>query len=685
MSSSEREGAAPESGSGGSTGWLAALLTIAVICAIAGFFYVSSKDSNEKRYLAVLADQQVLSQRIAKFSLSAAAGDPDAFDRLVEFRDDFDERMSVLTNGEASTGTPPLDLDIGDMRNRWNALREKVNEIVLARDGILSVDKVVQNITDLMPSLQESAGRIGQVLVEEKADPQQIFLATRQLMLSQRIESNVNNVLTGGERAAAAADLFASDAALFGRVLQGMLRGDADLGIKPVSAARAQDSLQEVALLFSTVSDQAGKIIELAPEVLPAQISADDVSSISDAVNFDAQTLTDRIEAGGARPSLAGIPVGGWLPAVLAAVAILLLILVGTASIGRARSREAETRRREEETLAQNERNQKAILNLLEEISDLADGDLTVEASVTEDFTGAIADSINYAVGAMRELVTSINRTASEVSNSAQSSRATAMHLAEASEHQAEQIRNASSAVNAIAQSADQISAKSTESTEVADRAVAIATKGTDTVGRTIEGMDSIREQIQETSKRIKRLGESSQEIGDIVELIEDIADQTNILALNAAMQAAMAGEAGRGFAVVADEVQRLAERSGNATKQIEALVKTIQSDTHEAVISMEQSTAGVVNGAKLAENAGEALQEIEGVSKYISTLIQDIAKAAGAQAREATSISDTMGVVQEITAQNSDGTNQTAESVGRLAELAEDLQRSVAGFRLPR
>ncbi len=258
------------------------------------------------------------------------------------------------------------------------------------------------------------------------------------------------------------------------------------------------------------------------------------------------------------------------------------------------------------------------------------------------------------------------------------------MHLAEASEHQAEQITSATGSIKTMATTIDQMSESSTESAEVSRRALEIAGKGAETVSRTINGMDTIREQIQETSKRIKRLGESSQEIGDIVELIDDIADQTNILALNAAMQAAMAGEAGRGFAVVADEVQRLAERSGNATKQIEALVKTIQADTNEAVSSMEATTTEVVAGAQLAEDAGEALQKIEAVSIQISERVMQVSELAQQQSHEASLVNDTMSIIQEITTQTSDGTSQTAMSIGALADMADDLQSSVAGFRLP-
>jgi twitching motility protein PilJ len=343
-----------------------------------------------------------------------------------------------------------------------------------------------------------------------------------------------------------------------------------------------------------------------------------------------------------------------------------------------------DARRREADSKTQNEINQQAILRLLDEMGDLADGDLTVQATVTEDITGAIADSINYAVDALRGLVTTINETAKQVTGSAQETRKTATQLAEASEVQTGQISRATDAIHSLTQSINEVATNANESAEVASRSVEVAGRGAQTVRDTILGMDAIREQIQETSKRIKRLGESSQEIGEIVELIDDIADQTNILALNAAMQAAMAGEAGRGFAVVADEVQRLAERSRNATKQIEALVRTIQADTNEAVSSMEASTGGVVEGANLAENAGDALREIENVSNYIAELTRRIADSAQNQSRGAGNINSTVSAVREITVKNAESTRRTAASVDALADLAVQLQRSVAGFRLP-
>lgn len=331
-----------------------------------------------------------------------------------------------------------------------------------------------------------------------------------------------------------------------------------------------------------------------------------------------------------------------------------------------------------------NRHNQDAILRLLEEMGDLADGDLTVSATVTEDITGAIADSVNYTIDELRNLVTQINTTTMQVASAAQETQATALHLTDASDHQAQQITEVSTAITQMAGSIEQVSQNASQSSDVATQSVNLAAQGNEAVKKAINGMDTIREQIQETSKRMKRLGESSQQIGDIVELIDDIAEQTNILSLNAAIQATMAGEAGRGFAVVADEVQRLAERSSSATKQIDALVKTIQSDTNEAISSMERSTTEVVTGAKLSQDAGTSLEQIESVSHRLADLINNISDAAKQQASAAVSTSDSMNVIQEITMQTSTGTNESADSIGRLLELTNELRTSVSGFKLP-
>ncbi len=443
----------------------------------------------------------------------------------------------------------------------------------------------------------------------------------------------------------------------------------------PSSPPEVEQELKAVEGAWAELRDGVDHILA-STGMAPGQDMAAAVGKSSDRVS-DALAKLIEVFRTGPGSQVLGIRVGPLTVLIFGGIGVLAMVVLGLLLLADARAREAESK-------AVNETNQKAILRLLDEMGDLADGDLTVSATVTEDITGAIADSINYAIEALRNLVSTINETSEMVSSAAQESRATTMHLAEASELQAQQISQATTAIKDMTQAIDQMASDARESAEVAQRSVEIAGKGGVTVRSTIQGMDTIREQIQETAKRIKRLGESSQEIGDIVELIDDIADQTNILALNAAMQAAMAGEAGRGFAVVADEVQRLAERSSNATKQIEALVKTIQADTNEAVSSMESSTAGVVRGAKLAEDAGEALMEIENVSNYIAEVTRKISDSAQNQSQESSKVDDSMSVIQEITNQTSEGTRQTAASVGTLAELAEELQHSVAGFRLP-
>jgi twitching motility protein PilJ len=372
-----------------------------------------------------------------------------------------------------------------------------------------------------------------------------------------------------------------------------------------------------------------------------------------------------------------------WVPLVPALAAVAVLGVVWT-RVREQRATANQQRLAVDAQRMENERSQQAILRLLDELSSLADGDLTVQATVTEDITGAIADSINYAVEALRGLVITINHSSIQVDGATRQTQALAQHLAKASGAQSKQIASATESAGGMASSTEEVSGNAERAADVARHSVEVAHKGGDAVRRTIDGMNAIRETIQETSKRIKRLGESSQEIGNIVELINDIAEQTNILALNASIQASMAGEAGRGFAVVADEVQRLAERAANATKQIEVLVRTIQTDTNEAVVSMERSTTDVVGGALLAENAGAALEEIEQVSNQIASLVQNISASARQQTSAAQAIARNMQVLKEISAQTADSTSATSSAIAKLAELSAGLRRSASGFRLP-
>ncbi|MEJ6655300.1 MAG: methyl-accepting chemotaxis protein [Pseudomonas sp.] len=655
---------------------LFAALILSLILLFINFVYLNVQSSYDTEYIGHSGELRVLSQQISKSATEAATGTPEAFGLLLETRNDFEQRWGYLANGRDETGLPAtpgaLQEPLSRVQADWDKLRGNADAILNSQNTVLSLHEVAATLSDTVPQLQIEYEDVVDVLIDSGAAADQVSIAQRQSLLAERILGSVNRVLTGDADAVMAADSFGRDAGLFGRVLEGMLQGNDVMNISQVTDPDAVSRLNEIADLFSFVSDSVDQILLTSPELYQVRLAANDIFTDSqvllDNVSDLAQGFEQRSEARWLNTLL------GYILGIIALGSILLIGLQMT----------RETRQRLAETAATNERNQTAILRLLDEIADLADGDLTAEATVTEDFTGAIADSINFSIDQLRALVETINHTALQVSSAAQETQGTAMHLAEASEHQAQEIAGASAAVNEMAVSIDQVSANAAESAAVAERSVAIANKGNEVVQSTISGMDVIREQIQDTSKRIKRLGESSQEIGDIVSLINDIADQTNILALNAAIQASMAGDAGRGFAVVADEVQRLAERSSGATKQIEALVKTIQTDTNEAVISMEQTTAEVVSGARLTQDAGVALEEIEKVSTSLAALIQNISNAARQQASSAGHISNTMNVIQEITSQTSAGTTTTARSIGELAKLADSMRQSVEGFTLP-
>jgi twitching motility protein PilJ len=649
-------------------------LILSIVLLFANFAYLSVQSNYDNEYIGHSGELRVLSQRIAKNSTEAAAGKSEAFPLLREARNDFETRWGYLSKGNEESGLPAapasVQKQISAVQLDWDRMRDNTDAILASEETVTSLHRVAVDIGDVIPQLQVVYEEVVQILLRTGASANQVAVAQRQLLLAERILGSVNRVLAGDKDSAQAADSFSRDVDEFGRVLQAMQRGDGR--IARVTEPEAADLLSESSELFENVTSAVEEILDTSPELFQVRESADTIFSVSQTLLVNASDLAQGFEkhAGGRHLNT----VIGYILGIIALASVVLIGLIIMQT----------TRRRLAETAEKSERNQAAILRLLDEIADLADGDLTVAATVTEDFTGAIADSINYSIDQLRDLVQTINQTAVQVAAAAQETQATAMHLAEASEHQAQEIAGASAAINEMAVSIDQVSANASESAAVAERSVAIANKGNEVVHNTITGMDNIREQIQDTSKRIKRLGESSQEIGDIVSLINDIADQTNILALNAAIQASMAGDAGRGFAVVADEVQRLAERSSAATKQIEALVKTIQTDTNEAVISMEQTTSEVVRGARLAQDAGVSLEEIEKVSKTLAALIQNISNAARQQASSAGHISNTMNVIQEITSQTSSGTTATAKSIGNLAKMASEMRNSVSGFTLP-
>jgi len=641
------------------------------------FYLLNQRNVQETQYLSLTTEIQVRAQQLAKAAGESAVGNFDAFDELRDTRNSIDEAITRLRQGNPETGLPASPDSVNDslatLEEIWSGIDEFAAQILDRTDLVIELADSAQAFSTNIPQLQAQSDEVVRRMIETGAPTVQIYVASRQLVLADRMLRRVGDILAGGTGAITAADAFSRDANLFDRVLQGLINGDEALNLQASRSSEVLEALAEVMPLFEEIRFDVDTILTASTDLFEVREAADEIF-------LDAEDLTE--QAGVLAVEYSELGEDTLWPSLLAGLALFGIALLIIFAIGFAAY--LAQRQRARATTEVNQRNQDAILRLLDEMSSLADGDLTVQATVTEDVTGAIADSVNYAVEALRDLVAGVNSTAQQVAAQAQETRATTMQLAEASEHQAREIREATDTINDMARSFDDMAKRSSESADVAQNSVEIANRGADMVRQTISGMDSIRDQIQETAKRIKRLGESSQEIGDIVELINGISEQTNVLALNAAIQAASAGGAGRGFAVVADEVQRLAERATNATRRIEALVQTIQADTAEAVNSMEQTTTQVVSGARLAEDAGEALESIETVSNDLSGLIQNISRQAQEESQNATRIAQLMNSIRDISIQTTEGTGQTAKSVANLADLVRELRESVSDFTLP-
>lgn len=636
-----------------------------IVLAIFLLLYLFYSVPRNNEFTRSLGDLRLLSQTISRQATEAtASGTPEAIKKLTESQKSFAENLETVKDIHASTDA------LREVDAQWKKVSENIDLIASQQKIINQLYDTNIAISESIPGIQAEYNLMVDQMARQNVPANQVVIAKNQVFIAERILRSIGSVLTGSANSRESADDFSSDTETFASYLNAQLNGSAELGVERINDPEMRDSLISIQSEYDDVlKSAAATLLKNSSQIVKVRQASSSIFEQSDALLSNLNKLS-----GGTGLAIA-IPALGIILALIAFLFCVFKLLV---------LRGESDKKRVSRLQDEYDRNQNAILRLLDEIADLADGDLRSYATVSEDFTGAIADSINFAIDQLRDLVSRITETSQEVAQYTASTQGITNQLAEASEHQAQEIAGASAAINEMAMSIDQVSSNAEESAVVAERSVKIAANGANVVNRSIEGMDIIREQIQETSKRIKRLGESSQEIGNIVALINDIADQTNILALNAAIQASMAGEAGRGFAVVADEVQRLAERSASATKQIETLVKTIQTDTNEAVISMEQTTSEVVRGANLSKDAGVALDEIQNVSGNLAKLIANISDAAKLQSASAGHIATTMNVVQEITSQTTTATFDTARSVSELANMAEALRESVTDFKLP-
>jgi twitching motility protein PilJ len=626
------------------------------------------------------------SQRLAKSASQALLGSGTAFGEVRESSDVLARNVRALKDGGGGIKPAPLRAQ-GAVEPLMPLIEraEKNAAVVLAQQKTLTdVGLALRAINRQSSELLETAETVSSLKLQQDASSSELSAVGQLVMLTQRIGKSANEFLTTEGVSPEAVFLLGKDLNSFREIANGLLTGSPELRLAPTKDAQTRERLQQLITQYEKTRTDASAILNNLQGLVAAREAQAAVVADSEVLRKGLEDVQVKLAGGGLGGANLALIVLGLLTLITGALGFMRLTGADQRQrMNVAESQRVQAQRQEQEAKRVNDANQAAILRLMNELQTVAEGDLTQQATVTEDITGAIADSVNYTVEELRTLVAQVQGAVGRVTDTTQQVENTSTELLAASTEQLREIRETGESVLQMAGRINDVSAQAQQTAGVARQSLAAAESGRQAVQNTIGGMIAMRDQIQETSKRIKRLGESSQEIGEITELISDITEQTNVLALNAAIQAASAGDAGRGFSVVAEEVQRLAERSGDATRQIAALVKAIQTDTQDAVAAMERSTQGVVESTRLSDAAGNALGDIDRVTRELAELIETISKQASQEARSANVVAGNIQHIFAVTEQTGEGTRSTAQMVRELSRTAEELKASVSRFKI--
>ena len=657
--------------------WVTGAMFVLFIAMVALALYSTS---NASSLAETTSDLLAHSQRLARLAPAALRGDAAALSEIRESRDRVSVGIEALDRG-GNTGTSSVPAtgaaqrsQLAAVQSDWRDGQANANVIVDNQKTLVTVGAAVRKLLDTIPALADGSDAVATSRIQANGSAREVAQASQLQMLTQRIARRLGDLSLGAGVNVEGAAALSRDVAAYREALESLVGSARD--------SESRDRLVALQKTFASVQPAVRDVVDALPKLPAIKQAADVVVAQSDPLMIHLTAL--RAAYAESTPNYLWAALVSGMLALVGALLVARTYVSGASLVAEeARRGLSEAEDQEQRLKRANEANQVAILRLMNELQEVADGNLTMQATVSEDITGAIADSVNYTVEELRTLVGRINSTVGQVTDATSAAQDTSNRLLAASDEQSREIRSTGDAVMTMARQIGDVSGSAAESAAVARQSLLAAEDGQRAVQNSITGMNEIRDQIQETSKRIKRLGESSQEIGEIIELISDITEQTNVLALNAAIQAASAGEAGRGFSVVAEEVQRLAERSGEATKQIGALVRTIQTDTQDAVSAMERSTEGVVEGAKLSDTAGQSLANIGRISRQLTELIEAISRNTAVQAKSAGGMASSMEHMLIVNEETTQGTRRTAASIQQLAALALELKSSVARFKV--